>query len=141
MLTVSNGQTTSAQVGWVVVGVGVGGSAGNIFPVAGCTTGVTVENSSGQDELDPIDTSTTPTTSKTPSSTSRSKSRVWDKLLLWELVSPQKEGQRVLVVVGMDSDGYVSLYRRFCGYISSKNMRGKVVVCTTMSGEQSILGT
>jgi len=78
-LTVSNGQTASAQVGWIVVGVGVGGSVaveGNIIPVAGGTAGVIVASGPGQDELDPIDSSTIPTdTSSTPTtSTSTSKS-------------------------------------------------------------------
>ena len=39
-LTVSNGQTASAQVGWIVVGAGVGGAVvvgGNILPVEGGT--------------------------------------------------------------------------------------------------------
>ena len=77
-LTVSNGQTASAQVGWIVVGVGVGGSIaveGNIIPVAGGTAGVIVANR-GQDKLDPIDSSAIPTdTSSTPTtSTSTSKS-------------------------------------------------------------------
>jgi hypothetical protein len=72
-LTVSNGHTASAQVGWMVVGAGVGGSVvvgGNVLPVAGGTAGIIVENSSGQDETD----STTPTTSPTSSSSSRSSS-------------------------------------------------------------------
>jgi hypothetical protein len=76
-LTVSNGQTASAQVGWIIVGVGVGGSVavgGNILPVAGGTEGVIVANGSGQDEVDPIDTSTTPTTSSISSSISSSTS-------------------------------------------------------------------
>jgi hypothetical protein len=77
-LTVSNGQTASAQVGWKVVGVGVGGSVavgGNILPVAGGTAGIIVENGPGKDKIDPIDTSPTPTTTKsTTSSTSSSTS-------------------------------------------------------------------
>ena len=76
-LTVSNGQTASAQVGWIVVGVGVGGSVavgGNTLPVAGGTEGVIVANGSGQDKIDPINTSTTLTTSSTTSSTTRSTS-------------------------------------------------------------------
>ena len=74
-LTVSNGQTASAQVGWVVVGVGVGGSiavGGNIFHVAGGTEVIIEEGSSGQEELSTVDTSTTSTTSSTSSSSSSS---------------------------------------------------------------------
>ena len=74
-LTVSNGQTASAQVGWIVVGVGVGGSIaveGNIIPVAGGTAGVIVTNRPGQDRLDPIDSSTIPTDTTTPTTTSTS---------------------------------------------------------------------
>jgi hypothetical protein len=52
----SNGQTASAQVGWIVVGVGVGGSVaveGNILPeVAGGTAGIIVGNGSGQDKIE-----------------------------------------------------------------------------------------
>ena len=87
-LTVSDGQTASAQVGWIVIGLGVGGSVyvgGNIIPIAGGTEGIIEENSSGQDEVVPIDTSTAPTrtdtsttrtsTSSTSTSTSKSKSK------------------------------------------------------------------
>jgi len=73
---VSGGQTASAQVGWMVVGVGVGGAVAvgdSIVPVAGGTEGIIIEGSSGQDELSTIsDTSTTPST--TSRSTSRSSS-------------------------------------------------------------------
>ncbi len=78
-LTVSDGQTASAQVGWIVLGVGVGGSVvvgGNILRVEGGTEVIIAENSSGQDELSTIsdsDTSTT-TTSSTSKSTSKSTS-------------------------------------------------------------------
>jgi len=76
-VTVSNGQTASAQVGWMVVGVGVGRSVsigGNILHVAGGTKAIIEENSSGQDELSTIhsDTSTTTSTSSSTSSSSAS---------------------------------------------------------------------
>jgi len=74
-LTVSNGQTVSAQVGWMVVGVGVGGAVavgGNILPIAGGTGAIIEENSSGQDELSTIESDTS---SSKSSSTSRSSSR------------------------------------------------------------------
>ena len=61
----------------MVVGVGVGGSVavgGNTLPVAGGTGGIIVANGPGQDKIDPIDTSTTPTTSSISSSTSGSTS-------------------------------------------------------------------
>ena len=79
-LTVSNGQTASAQVGWLVVGVGVGGAVAvgdSIVSVPGGSEGIIIENSSGQDELSTIDsdTSTTRTTSSPSTSTSRSTSR------------------------------------------------------------------
>ena len=76
-LTVSNGQTVSAQVGWMVVGVGVGGAVavgGNILPVAGGTEAIIEENSSGQDELSTIESDTTTTTSSTSTSKSSSTS-------------------------------------------------------------------
>jgi len=76
-LTISNGQTASAQIGWIVVGVGVGGSIaveGNIIPVAGGTAGVIVAGGPGQDELDPINRSTDASTPTTSTSTSESKS-------------------------------------------------------------------
>jgi len=76
-LTVSNGQTVSAQVGWMVVGVGVGGAVavgGNILPVAGGTEAIIEENSSGQDELSTIKSDTTATTSSTSTSKSSSTS-------------------------------------------------------------------
>ena len=78
-LTVSNGQTASAQVGWMVVGVGAGGSVvvgGNILPVAGGTEAIIEQNSSGQDELSTIesDTSTTPTSTSTSTKASKSSS-------------------------------------------------------------------
>jgi len=76
-LTVSKGQTASAQVGWIVVGVGVGGSIaveGNIIPVAGGTAGVIVASRPGQDKLDPIDSSTDTTTPTTTSTSSKSSS-------------------------------------------------------------------
>jgi len=60
----------------VVVGVGVGGAVavgGSVLPVAGGSEGIIELGSSGQVELDPIDTATTPTT--TSESTSRSRSR------------------------------------------------------------------
>jgi len=75
-LTVSDGQTASAQVGWIVIGLGVGGSVyvgGNIIPIAGGTEGIIEENSSGQDEVVPIDTSTAPT--RTDTSTTRTSTR------------------------------------------------------------------
>jgi len=76
-LTVSNGQTASAQVGWMVVGVGAGGSVvvgGNILPVAGGTEVIIEQNSSGQDELSTIesDISTTPTSTSSSTTTSKS---------------------------------------------------------------------
>ena len=79
-LTVSNGQTASAQVGWLVVGVGVGGAVAvgdSIVSVPGGSEGIIIENSSGQDELSTIDsdTSITRTTSSPSTSTSRSTSR------------------------------------------------------------------
>ena len=82
-LTVSNGQTVSAQVGWMVVGVGIGGAVAvgdNILPVAAGTEAIIEENSSGGDELSTIEshTSTTTTSSESTSksrSTSRSSSR------------------------------------------------------------------
>ena len=77
-LTVSKGQTASAQVGWMVVGVGVGGAVAvgdSVLPVAGGTKGIIIEDSSGQDELSTIsDTSTTPTTTSRSSSKSSSTS-------------------------------------------------------------------
>jgi len=79
-LTVSGGQTASAQVGWIVVGIGIGGSVavgGDVIPVAGGTEGIIVVDGSGHEEVDPIDTSTTPTTTSTSTSrslTSRSSS-------------------------------------------------------------------
>ncbi len=81
-LTVSDGQTASAQVGWIVVGTGVGGSVvvgGNILPVAGGTEVIIVENSSGQDEASTIsesdlDTSTSLTSRSTSSSSSSTSS-------------------------------------------------------------------
>ena len=79
-LTVSNGQTASAQVGWVVVGAGIGGFVavgGIILPVEGDTAVIIEENNSGQDELSTIshsDTSTIPTTSSESISTSTSSS-------------------------------------------------------------------
>jgi len=77
-LTIRNGQTASAQVGWLVVGVGIGGSVsvgGHILPVAGGTEAIIGENGSGQDELSTINTSTTSSSaSSTSSSTSRSTS-------------------------------------------------------------------
>ena len=69
-LTISNGQTASAQVGWVVVGVGIGGFVsvgGHILPVAGGTEAIIEENQSGQDELSTINTSTTTSSSSSPS--------------------------------------------------------------------------
>ena len=75
-LTVSNGQTARAQVGWRVVGVGVGGSVavdGIIIPIAGGTAGVIVASSPGQDKLDP-DTSITSTSTSKLSSRSTSRS-------------------------------------------------------------------
>jgi len=78
-LTIRNGQTASAQVGWLVVGVGIGGSVsvgGHILPVAGGTEAIIGENRSGQDELSTINTSTTSsTTSSASSSSSSSTSR------------------------------------------------------------------
>jgi len=77
-LTIRNGQTASAQVGWLVVGVGIGGSVsvgGHILPVAGGTEAIIGENGSGQDELSTINTSTTSSSaSLTSSSTSSSSS-------------------------------------------------------------------
>lgn len=76
-LTVSDGHTASAQVGWMVVGSGIGGSVvvgGNVLPVAGGTEGIIVENSSGQDEIDPTTPTTSPTSSPTSSSSSSSSS-------------------------------------------------------------------
>ena len=79
-LTVSNGQTASAQVGWVVVGAGIGGFVavgGIVLPVEGDTAVIIEENNSGQDELSTIshsDTSTIPTTSSESISTSTSSS-------------------------------------------------------------------
>ena len=73
-LTVSNGHTVSAQVGWVVVGVGIGGAVAvgdNLLPVAGGIEAIIEENSSGQDELSTVHSDTTTTTT---SSTSTSKS-------------------------------------------------------------------
>ena len=74
-VTIKNGHTASAQLGWMVVGVGIGGSVvvgGDILHVAGGTEAIIVENSSGQDELSSIDTSTTSTSSSTSSSPSAS---------------------------------------------------------------------
>ena len=74
-LTVSNGQTVSAQVGWMVVGVGIGGSVavgGNVLPVAGGAAGIIVGSGSGQDEIDTTSTSTTSKTSSSSSSPSAS---------------------------------------------------------------------
>lgn len=69
-LTVSNGHTATAQVGWMVVGFGIGGSVsvgGDIIPVAGGTEGIIMEDSSGHDELSTVDTSTTTSSSSSPS--------------------------------------------------------------------------
>ena len=76
-VTVSGGHTASAQVGWIIVGVGIGGSVsvgGNILPVAGGTVKIIEENSSGQDELSTIesDISTSRSTSRSSSSSSSS---------------------------------------------------------------------
>jgi len=78
-LTVSGGQTASAQVGWIIYGVGIGGSVavgGDILHIAGGTEVIIVENSSGQDEASTIDsdTSTTSTSTSTSKSTSKSSS-------------------------------------------------------------------
>jgi len=72
-LTVSNGQTASAQVGWLVVGVGIGGAVdvgGSTFPVPGGTEVII----NGEDEAVTIETTTTPTTRSTSSSTTSSSS-------------------------------------------------------------------
>jgi len=56
-LTVRNGQTASVQVGWVVVGAGIGGFVavgGSTLPVEGDTAVIIEENNSGQDELSTI---------------------------------------------------------------------------------------
>jgi len=77
-LTVSNGQTASAEVGWMVVGVGVGGAVavgGSLLPVAGGERGVIEVGSSGEVEVDPFDTTTTPTTTTKSTSRSTSSSR------------------------------------------------------------------
>jgi len=74
-LTVSNGQTVSAQVGWMVVGVGIGGAVAvgdTILPVAGGTEAIIEESSSGQDELSTVESDTSTTTSRS-SSSSRSR--------------------------------------------------------------------
>jgi len=76
-LTIRNGQTVSAQVGWLVVGVGIGGSVsvgGHILPVAGGTEAIIGENRSGQDELSTIDTSTTSSTTSSTLTTSMTTS-------------------------------------------------------------------
>ena len=76
-LTVSGGQTASAQVGWIVYGVGIGGSVavgGGLLQIEGGTEVVIVEDSSGQDEVSTIDSDTSPTTTTTTTSTSTSKS-------------------------------------------------------------------
>ena len=66
-LTVSNHQTVSAQVGWVIVGVGAGGSVavggGHVFEVAGGTAVIIEENSSGEDEPSTVSTSTSSSSS------------------------------------------------------------------------------
>src|SRR6266498_146258 len=70
-VTVSGGQTGSAQVGWMVVGVGVGGSVsvgGNILPAAGGTGAIIEDNSSGQDELSTISSTTSSTSSSSSAS-------------------------------------------------------------------------
>ena len=75
-LTVSGGQTASAQVGWIIYGVGIGGSVavgGDILHIAGGTEVIIVENSSGQDEASTID-STTTSKSKSKSKSSSSSS-------------------------------------------------------------------
>ena len=72
-VTVRNGHTASAQVGWLVVGAGIGGFVavgGNILPIAGGTEAIIIENSSGQDELSPVDGSTTSSTSLSSTSLS-----------------------------------------------------------------------
>ena len=76
-VTVRDGHTASAQVGWIVIGVGVGGSVsvgGNILHVAGGTEVIIEENSSGQDELSTIDSSTTSSTSKSSSKSASTSS-------------------------------------------------------------------
>ena len=68
-LTVSNGQTASAQVGWIVVGVGIGGAVyvgGSTFLVPGGTE--VIINS--KDEPVTIETSTTRSTSSSSSTAS-----------------------------------------------------------------------
>ena len=76
-VTVSKGHTASAQIGWMVVGVGVGGAVAvgnNILSVAGGLKGIIEVGSSGQVEVDPIETATTLTRTSTSHSSSPSSS-------------------------------------------------------------------
>ena len=69
-LTVSNHQTVSAHLGWVIVGIGDGGSVavegGHVFEVAGGTTVIIGETSSGEDEPSTVSTSTSSSSSTSP---------------------------------------------------------------------------
>jgi hypothetical protein len=72
-VTVSHGKTASAQVGWMVVGAGIGGAVsvgGKIIPVGGGVAGIVEPNGPGGEELSTVHTtSTASSTSSSPSGT------------------------------------------------------------------------
>jgi hypothetical protein len=72
-VTVSHGETATAQAGWLVVGVGIGGAVsvgGKVVPVAGGVAGIVEPNGPGGEELNTVHTtSTASSTSSSPSGT------------------------------------------------------------------------
>jgi hypothetical protein len=73
-VTVSHGETATAQAGWLVVGVGIGGAVsvgGRVVPVAGGVAGIVEPNGPGGEDLHTTSTasSTSSSSSGTPSPT------------------------------------------------------------------------
>jgi hypothetical protein len=71
-VTVSHGETATAQPGWLIVGVGIGGAVsvgGKVVPVAGGVAGIVGPNGHGGEKLSTVHTQTTSTTSSSSSGT------------------------------------------------------------------------